>query len=135
MLHRLSVHLVWTTRERVPIIDADRAACLERLLPTIAREEWARMYGIGIVSTHLHLLLRVHPRFDAARFVRRAKSVSALVSRREQIGDPQLPLRWAKGYSITSVSPDSVPRVLQYLANQPAHHPMEAIVRGGQVGV
>ena len=134
MLHRIFVHLVWTTLERCPLIDADRAACLERLLPVVAREESARLHGVGIVSTHLHILLRVHPRFDAARFVQRAKSVSALICRREEIGDPQRPLRWAKGYSITSVSPGAVRRVLRYLHDQPAHHPQEAIARGGHAG-
>jgi REP element-mobilizing transposase RayT len=129
MLHRLFLHIVWTTLERRPLLDTERAGCLERLLPQVAGQEAARLIGVGVVSTHIHILLRVHPLFEVSRFVRRAKSVTALICRRDELGDPARPLRWAKGYSVTSVSPGSVSQVLRYLDDQPKHHPQEAIVR------
>ena len=129
MVHRLYLHLVWVTRERAPLLDADRAACVERLIRVVAQQEGSTVLGVGMVSTHLHILLRVHPRFDSGRFVQRVKSIGALVSRRDGLGDPAKPLRWAKGYSMTTVGPRSVPAVLGYLRDQPVHHPLEVIVR------
>ncbi len=130
MYYRVCFHIVWTTLDRMPTIDFERAACLRRILPTAARENGGQLLGIGIVQTHLHVLVRATPRFDCARFVGRAKSVSSLLSRREGLGDPDRPLRWATGYSVTSVGPNEVGRIRQYVLGQARRHPEEAIPEG-----
>jgi len=83
--------------------------------------------GIGIVSTHVHVLLRIHPSCNLSTLLQRWKGGSAFATKRDQIGDPARPLRWAKGYSVASVSARALPAVREYLAAQPMHHPLEAI--------
>ena len=61
MRHRLYVHLVWTTRERARLIDRDLARFLCGFLRAMARKERAYVLEIGMVQTHVHLLVRVHP--------------------------------------------------------------------------
>ncbi len=133
MRHRVYFHLVWTTQDRMPLIDEDRARCLRRLVPAIAREAGAHLLGLGVVTTHLHVLVRVPPGFDCGRFVGRTKSVSALLARRDRLGDPSRPRRWVEGYSVTSVGPGEVERVLQYVLGQSRRHPREAIGGPGNV--
>ena len=86
------------------------------------------MMGIGMVSTHLHLLVRVHPACNLSRLVQRWKGGSAMLCKRDAVGDLAQPLRWAKGYSVTSVGPRALPSVYQYLEDQPRRHRGEAIV-------
>ncbi len=127
MRHRLFVHLVWTTRERAPLIDLPRAAFLARFLPAVACQERARMLAMGVVRTHVHLLLRLDPATEIGRLVQRLKGGSSLLISREGHGGSGGPLRWARGYNLESVSPRAVSAVLQYVESQAAHHPAEAI--------
>jgi putative transposase len=127
MRHRAYFHLVWTTRNRLPLIDAPRAEFLAGFLPRLAKTERAMVLHLGIVSSHLPVLIRAHPACAVPRLVMRWKSLSALLTRREQIGEDDRPLRWAGGYSVTTVCPGHLMMVRRYLDDQPRHHPQEAI--------
>jgi len=61
MRDRIYVHIVWTTRDRQPTIDARVATFLARYLPAVARQERAGVHALGIVRSHVHLLLQLHP--------------------------------------------------------------------------
>jgi putative transposase len=102
------------------------AEFLGRFLPAVAHQERATVLARGILSTHVHLLLRLDPATDIPRLVQRLKGGSAAMAEKERHNDGR-PLRWAKGYSISSVSSQAVPKVIQYVKNQAQHHPLEAI--------
>ena len=132
MRHRIYVHITWTTRDREAAIDADSASLLRRLLPAIARQERAHILELGIVRTHVHVLLRVWPTTPIPRLVQRLKGGSSVIVNRERGSTVRQPLRWAKGYNIDSVSRQAVEKVRAYVRNQPDHHPDEAIRGNGQ---
>jgi REP element-mobilizing transposase RayT len=79
-----------------------------------------------MVSTHLHMLLRFHPTTQLPRLMQRMKGATAHgINRGGPMRDTDL--RWAKGYSATTVSPRGLVRVAEYVRKQPLHHPTEAI--------
>jgi putative transposase len=125
--HRIYYHIVWTTRARVPLIDAGLAVFLCRFLRQMAREERAHLLEIGMVTTHVHVLARAHPMVDIARLLQRLKGASSAVAGKERHSTSGAILKWSKGYAIHSVSARSLPAVRQYLRDQPRHHPAEAI--------
>ena len=127
MRHRIYHHVVWTTRDRAPSIDEGAARYLEEVLPAVARQERARVLALGIVSTHVHLLIRVHPTTLIPRVIQRMKGGTAVGAIR---GSSEFPIRirWAKGYNIQSVSERALQVVGLYIQTQPQHHPEEAIV-------
>ncbi|MGH7701661.1 MAG: IS200/IS605 family transposase [Gemmatimonadales bacterium] len=127
MRHRLLVHLTWTTRERQPRIDAGVARFLARFLPAVARQERAEVLALGLVTTHVHLLLRLHPATVISRLVQRLKGGSAVLATRENHTAPGRPLRWAKGYNIESVSWRAAGVVASYIRDQAVRHPDQAI--------
>lgn len=126
MYDRIFVHVVWTTRQRLPVIDMRIARFLTRFLPAIAQQERARIVELGMVSTHIHLLIRLNPGTNIPRLLQRMKGGSAAISMKEGHA-PDRVLRWAKGYSIESVSVRAIEVVRLYIRNQPARHPSEAI--------
>jgi len=126
MHHRLHVHLVWTTRDRAPSLDVVRAVYLSEHLPIIARQERARVLALGIVATHVHLLMRLHPTTDIPRLLQRMKGGTAYGINAATPAAGRA-LKWAKGYSITSVSPGGLDRVLAYVRMQHLRHPTEVI--------
>src|SRR5205809_7855841 len=114
MWHRLYYHIVWATRERAHLIDAGLAQFLCRFLRGVARQERAHILEIGMVSTHVHLLVRAHPTTDLSRLLQRLKGGSSAVAHKEH----RAPLRWAKGYAIDTVSRRALPVVREYLRGQ-----------------
>jgi REP element-mobilizing transposase RayT len=119
---QLYVHIVWTTRDRDPSIDAPIARFLRRYLRAIAAQERAAILEIGIVRTHVHVLAALHQTTQIPRLVQRFKGGSAVIAAREGVTLPGH-LKWAKGYSITTVSERSLDSVRQYVRDQPRRHP------------
>jgi putative transposase len=126
MRDRIYVHIVWTTRDRLPLINAGVATFLARYLPAVARQERAGMHALGMVSTHVHLLLKLHPTSSISRLLQRLKGGSSVLANREGHAGPR-PLRWAKGYNIESVSPGAIESARAYVLGQAKRHPQEAI--------
>src|SRR5689334_16714813 len=122
--HSLLFHLVWRTRRNEPFINARVAEFLTRYLPGVAHQEKATVLAMGAVTTHIHLLVRVDPVTGIPRLVQRFKGGSSRVAELECHADC---LRWANGYSITSVSKRDIPALLAYFQAQPLRHASEAI--------
>jgi putative transposase len=127
MRHQLFVHLVWTTRDREPLIDLRVARFLEPYIRRVAQAERAMVLELGIVSTHLHLLLRISPQTSLPRLIQRLKGGSSHLAAVEGHAPRGRELRWSKGYSLHSVSPGALQVVGDYVRHQPTHHPAEAI--------
>ena len=125
MRHRIFAHIIWTTRDRAPAIDRAGAELLWRMLPRIARQERALVLEIGIVRTHVHLLIRLHPTTAIPRLMQRMKGGTSVLANRG--GTAHHELRWARGYNITSVHPAGIQAVRQYVRNQHLRHPAESI--------
>jgi REP element-mobilizing transposase RayT len=127
MRSRLYVHVVWTTRDRQPLLDANVARFLTRFLRGVARQERAQVLEVGMVSEHLHLLARVDASTRLPRLLQRWKGGSATIANKEGHCAAGRPLRWSKGYTIQSVSPQSLAAVRTYVRAQSQHHPDRAI--------
>jgi REP element-mobilizing transposase RayT len=126
MRDRIYVHVIWITRDRQPTIDARVATFLARYLPAVARQERAGVHALGVVRTHVHLLLQLHPTTGISRLMQRLKGGSSVLANREGHAGVR-PLRWAKGYDIESVSPRALGPARAYVLDQAQHHPKEAI--------
>jgi REP element-mobilizing transposase RayT len=126
LMHRLYAHIVWTTLQRLPLITADRARVLDRYLRISARHHDARVLAVGMVTTHVHLLIQFAPSTALVKLVQALKGGSATVINREVPTQP--PLRWARGYSMHTLGERHLAAVRAYVARQPENHPLERIV-------
>ena len=126
MYHRMFLHVVWTTRDRERLLNADIANFLENFLPAIAQQERATLLALGAVRTHVHVAVQVTPMTVLPQLLQRWKGGSSALVGKEGVAEPGA-LRWEKGYSAHSVSPLALDRVIEYVLRQPAHHPDEAI--------
>ena len=123
MRHRIFYHIVWTTRVRAPLIDGEGARFLCATLRTLAKEHRCFVLEIGMVSTHIHMLVRAEPLADVVKMIGRMKGVTSRVAKRDSI----CPLTWADGYDIETVSPADEQKIRHYLRAQPFRHPTEGI--------
>jgi putative transposase len=123
MRHRIIFHIVWTTQRRASLIDAPTARFLCTTIRTLAREHRSVVLELGMVSTHVHLLLRAEPLAEIPKMIGRMKGVTSRLAKQQEIA----PLAWADGYNIESVSPADETKLRHYLRAQPYRHPTEAI--------
>ena len=123
MFARLFVHIVFTTRERAPLISAEVAEFLVGYLPAVATEERAEILAQGMVTTHVHLLVRLHPTTSIPRLLQRLKGGSACLLR-QATGHA---LRWDAGYSVHSVGERGLESVRRYVEGQAERHPDQRI--------
>jgi REP element-mobilizing transposase RayT len=115
----LHVHIVFSTKARVPLIDpawrndlhAYMGGCLKRL-DAFPQE-------IGGVSDHVHLLVGIKPVHAIADLVKETKRVST-----EWVRDAKRirGFAWQEGYDAFSVSKSAVPSVREYIQQQEKHH-------------
>lgn len=123
MRHRILFHIVWNTQRRRSLIDVEGARFLCNTLRTLAREHRAVILELGLVATHVHVLLRAEPLCDVTKMVGRMKGVTSRIAKQKEIA----PLAWGDGYNIESVSPADEPKLRGYLRAQPYRHPDERI--------
>ena len=123
--HKLFFHVAWTTLDRRPMIDAQTRDFLEPFIRRTVTRERAEVLGLAILRTHVHLILRTQARFDIPTLMQLIKGGSSYAASRAP--GNQLGLRWARKYSVTTVSPKALQPALRYLQRQEQHHPDEIV--------
>jgi REP element-mobilizing transposase RayT len=125
--HYLYVHVAWGTRGGLPLVDAARAALVDRYVRAVGRRDRCQVIAIGMATTHVHLLLRLNPTTSVARLLQRIKGGSARLANRGVVARGGARLRWARGAEIHSVSSAAVAAVRDYVRDQADHHPNERV--------
>ena len=120
---QLLLHIVFSTKGRVPWITSDLAERLYPYMGGIVRAERGVLYDIGGIEDHVHLYLRWRPDGSVSDLMRIVKSRS---SRWIHETFPALGgFAWQEGYSVFSVSKSQEESVKKYIAGQAEHHRRE----------
>lgn len=118
--HHLFYHLVWSTKNREPLI----APAVEQDLYTYLSWKVPQLGGnlleINGIEDHLHLLIQFPPKWPPAKIVKDLKgSSSHYLSHR---GTSSIDFQWQEGYSIFSVGERETSFVRTYIQRQKQHH-------------
>lgn len=119
-LARIHIHLVFSTKNREPLITDPERDSLHRYMATVLQNLGCAPVLVNSVEDHAHLL------FDLARTV----SISQVVedvkkssSKWIKIQRPEFAgFSWQAGYGAFAVSESNVEIVRQYIADQREHH-------------
>jgi putative transposase len=117
------VLMTWTTYERRPLITQRIAVFLGEILPGIARSHGANLLETGMVNDHVHVLLRLPPRYDLPRLAQKLKGTTARMVNRERLADDAQPFHWARGYDVRTVGLRGLNDAKEYLRGQFMRHP------------
>ena len=114
----LLTHVIFSTKDRAPLIRPEIKPELFAYLGGLTRELKGKAYGINGTNDHVHMLISLPPNVstsDALRFIK--ANSSGWVSDKWNKA-----FAWQLGYGAFSVSKSNVPEVLRYIANQEKHH-------------
>lgn len=119
-LTNLLVHVVFSTKNREPMISTDLKPDLLAYIGGIIRELGSKLLAADGTSDHVHLLLRLPPKLSLADALRIIKTNSSRWVHETREGHGRF--RWQAGYAAFSVSESGIPAVTRYLRAQEKHH-------------
>jgi putative transposase len=114
----LWVHLVWSTKNREPILTPLLKHEVYKVINKIANDHEIYLDCINGVEDHVHLMIRLRTDQSIADVVKTIKGKSW-----EYFKDiPEKYIQWQDGFAAFTVSPDHITRVRSYIYNQEKHH-------------
>jgi putative transposase len=125
-LWHLYYHLIWATRERMPLIPAYLELELHRHLVTQALQLGVTVHAINGVEDHIHLVATIPPWVGIADCVGRLKESSSLLMNQRRNGRGSF--GWQHGYGILSIGPSNLDRAIKYVRWQKEHHAEGTVV-------
>jgi putative transposase len=115
----LHYHLVFSTKNRLPMITKDWRASLHAYLGGIVKGINGVPLAIGGIEDHVHLLVGLRATHRLDYVLRDIKADSSLWVH-EVVGRKHF--EWQAGYLGVTVSPFQIERVKNYVLNQEEHH-------------
>lgn len=114
----LYYHVVWTVKNRFDLIRESMKTGLEENLKKKCKELEVHALAIGINPEHVHCVLSLKPTHYIPEVVGGLKGFSA----HEINSDGEEFLKWARGYSVRTVSEKNLSAAIRYVKNQKKHH-------------
>jgi putative transposase len=125
---RIYYHVTFQPYRRLPILYAEIEAYLRIVLPKIAKLGEFTIIEIGVVPTHIHLLIEKAPWANLLQIIHEiqdATSNDILQQFPDLNWDYQLERFWADGYHYVRHTEKSLETVKRYIRNQKKHHGLE----------
>jgi putative transposase len=115
----LLYHVVFSTKDRLPLIRNEIRESLYEYMGGIIRSEGGILLEIGGMPDHVHLLVKLKTDVTVALMVQKVKGKSSKWHNERLV---QERFAWQSGYGIFSVSASLVERVRRYIRSQEEHH-------------
>lgn len=116
----LWVHLIWTTKNRVPMLHKNFRIELFKYMKQHAQQKDVIVDTINGVEDHVHCLVRLKSTQSVAQIAKQLKGSSSRWISSKNVS--KMPFSWQAGYSALSVSPSEIHRVRKYIIHQEEQH-------------
>jgi putative transposase len=116
----VSYHIVFSTRDRAPVLEAERRSELFRYICGIIKNRQGHLYRINGVRDHVHILTSLHSSVSLADFVKDIKTGSARWIKQGKVfrGFSY----WQEGYGAFTCCKDHRKGLIEYIKGQEEHH-------------
>jgi putative transposase len=115
---KLIYHIVFSTKERIPLIAPEIRDRLYEYLGGVIRGEKGSLMEIGGMPDHVHILARFGAAIAVSEMLKRIKGSSSHWLSQET----GTWFAWQNGYGAFSVSESQVAAVRKYIQQQEEHH-------------
>ncbi len=115
----LLYHIVFSTKNRIPLISSTLQTDLYAYIGGIIRAQGGTLLEIGGVSDHVHLLLKLKPTISVSVILNRIKANSSKWANEKRNSRV---FAWQDGYSAFSVSESQFASVREYIRTQESRH-------------
>jgi putative transposase len=114
----LLVHIVFSTKDRLPSIDASTRPKLHAYLATVARNLDCECFRVGGVADHVHLAVGLSRTLTVADLVSRLKTASSQWMKMQGATG----FAWQQGYGAFTLGRSDLDGLKRYIETQEEHH-------------
>jgi putative transposase len=122
---RLFYHIVWSTKDRQPLIDPAWESDLYGYLWGKATSLECIPHAIGGMPDHMHVVISIPPRLAVAALIGQLKGASSHHINKQF---PGLDFAWQGEYSVFSLSESALDKVVAYIKAQKRHHAERTLI-------
>jgi len=112
------VHIIFSTKDRAPLIDDAIRDDLHAYLAGTTRKLGCECFRVGGVRDHVHLAVTLPTTKTVAKVVSEIKTASTAWMKRKRVVN----FAWQRGYGLFSVSPADLDALTRYIDQQEVHH-------------
>lgn len=117
-LWRLYYHLVWSTKDRLPLILPKYEDDLYNYIIGKSNHWSCIVHCVNGMPDHLHIIVSIPPKISISEYVQKIKgSTSHYISEKYSSS-----FQWQKGYGVFSISQKNLDVAIEYVKNQKKHH-------------
>jgi putative transposase len=117
---QLFYHIVWSTKQRNPLITPEAEEIIYGLIRKKAIGLGATVIALNGVSNHVHLVTAIPPKIAVATFIGQIKGVSSATYNR--LANQKTSLYWQDEYGVFSFDKKRLPNYIAYVERQKEHH-------------
>lgn len=119
-LTNLTIHIIFSTKDRMPLIEPKYKEELMAYLAGLVQKLKANSLIINGTQDHVHMLVEIPSSISVSELMKFVKGNSSRWV--NQSRDTKEIFAWQDGYAAFSVSKSAIPRVFHYIKNQENHH-------------
>jgi REP-associated tyrosine transposase len=116
---RLFYHVVWSTKNRDPVLDDATERILTRSIRSTLNALKAIPHAIGYADDHIHIAISIPPSVAVSDAVARMKSASTHAA---NAAFPGKTFGWQPEYGVLSFGEKALPDVVSYINHQRERH-------------
>jgi len=118
---QLYYHIVWRTKDNIPLLNAKVEPLTHRYLTHRAfQTPDALVYAVGGIQDHIHMAVSLPPTVEIAKWIGELKGACSYDINHGPCGLGSL--AWQTGYGIVSFGKRELPWVVDYVKQQREHH-------------
>ncbi|MBR3102182.1 MAG: IS200/IS605 family transposase [Muribaculaceae bacterium] len=116
----LIYHIVFRTYRSMKSIDETHEKELYAYILGFVNNQGGKLYRVGGMPDHIHLLVGIPPMIAVSEFVRKLKFATSKWMK----NSPSFPLftGWGQSFAAFTFKKEDIPVVKHYIANQKEHH-------------
>lgn len=117
---QIYIHIVFAVKHRQRLIQKNWREELYKYICGIASGKKQKVYAIGGVSDHIHILISIKPDIAISNLVKDIKANSSKWINDKHFTDGKF--QWQEGFGAFSCSESALEKVIAYINNQERHH-------------
>jgi REP element-mobilizing transposase RayT len=116
----LLIHLIFSTKNRMPVFDETIRQSLHGYIAGVGRQSDCEVFRVGGPQDHVHIAIRIPRTVTIAELVEQLKISSSKWIKYQS--ERMAYFAWQRGYAAFSVSPGDLEVLVRYIENQQEHH-------------
>jgi REP element-mobilizing transposase RayT len=117
---QLFYHIIWSTKNREPLLTPDVEPILHGFLRSKAIGLEAVVFALNGTVDHVHLVAAIPPKIAVAKFIGQVKAVAS--TKFNKSGMSQIAFFWQEEYGVFSFDGKRLPNYIAYVERQKEHH-------------